>query len=97
MDPTLEENDIWYAQVNEYDDVLKDPQVKYNNNILTIHHPVAGDVRVVGHANKYDGKNIEIRKLPPELGESTQTILRKLGYSEEIIDEYKKNGIVNWK
>ena len=93
----FEENDIWYAQVNEYDDVLKDPQVKYNNNILTIHHPVAGDVRVVGHANKYDGKNIEIRKLPPELGESTQTILRKLGYSEEIIDEYKKNGIVNWK
>lgn len=62
-----------------------------------MHHPVAGDVRVVGHANKYDGKNIEIRKLPPKLGESTQEILKKLGYSEETIKKYKENGIVNWE
>lgn len=72
----FDEQGIWYAPVNDYDTMLEDPQVKYNNNILTMHHPVAGDVRVVGHANKYDGKNIEIRKLPPKLGESTQEILK---------------------
>lgn len=93
----FDEQGIWYAPVNDYDTMLEDPQVKYNNNILTMHHPVAGDVRVVGHANKYDGKNIEIRKLPPKLGESTQEILKKLGYSEETIKEYKNNGIVNWE
>ena len=75
----FDEQGIWYAPVNDYDTMLEDPQVKYNNNILTMHHPVAGDVRVVGHANKYDGKNIEIRKLPPKLGESTQEILKKTG------------------
>ena len=69
---------IWYAPVNEYDAVLEDEQVKYNRNILTMHHPEAGDVRVVGHANKYDGKNIGIRKLPPKLGESTCEILKRL-------------------
>lgn len=88
---------IWYAPVNDYSSVLEDSQVKYNNNILTMHHPKAGDVKVVGHANRYDGKNIEIRKLPPKLGESTKVILRKLGYSEEQIQQYKEQGIVNWE
>ncbi len=90
----FEENGIWYAPVNGYDEVLEDEQVKYNNNILTMHHPVAGDVRVVGHANRYDGKNIEIRKLPPELGESTEKLLRRLGYEEDEIRRYKEAGIV---
>ena len=88
---------IWYAPVNEYDAVLEDEQVKYNRNILTMHHPEAGDVRVVGHANKYDGKNIGIRKLPPKLGESTCEILKRYGYSDETLKEYKEKGIVNWE
>lgn len=67
--------------------MLEDEQVKYNRNILTMHHPEAGDVRVVGHANKYDGKNIGIRKLPPKLGESTCEILKRYGYSDETLKE----------
>lgn len=93
----FDQNDVWYAPVNSYDEMLEDEQVKYNNNILTMHHPVAGDVRVVGHANRYDGKNIEIRKLPPELGESTELLLRKIGYSEETIRQYKAEKIVRGK
>ncbi len=87
---------IWYAPVNEYHAVLEDEQVKYNRNILTMHHPVAGDVRVVGHANQYDGENIKIRKLPPKLGESTCK-LKRYGYSDETLKEYKVQGIVNGK
>lgn len=90
----FDQNDIWYAPVNGYDEMLEDEQVKYNDNILTMHHPVVGDVRVVGHANRYDGRNIAIRKLPPELGESTEILLRKLGYEEETIRQYKAEGIV---
>lgn len=90
----FEANDVWYAPVNGYDDVLKDEQVVYNHNILTMHHPQAGDVRVVGHANRYDGEHISIRKLPPELGESTLPLLRKLGYNEETINDYIQKGVI---
>ena len=90
----FEQNNIWYAPVNDYDEVIKDEQVIYNNNILTMHHPKAGDVKVIGHANHYDGKNIEIRKLPPELGESTSKILQDAGYDEATINKYIKNGII---
>lgn len=90
----FEENNVWYAPVNEYDDVLKDEQVEYNHNILTMHHPKAGNVRVVGHANRYDGENIAIRKLPPELGESTLSILRKLGYKDDEIKDFRQRGLI---
>lgn len=93
----FDENDIWYAPVNSYEEVLEDEQVRYNDNILTMHHPVAGDVRVVGHANRYDGKNIEIRKLPPELGESTRGLLEHLGYDAKTIRQYQENGVITVK
>ena len=90
----FEENGIWYAPVNNYQEVLEDEQVRYNDNILTMHHPVAGDVRVVGHANRYDGENIKIRKLPPKLGESTKILMEHLGYNEETIRRYREHGII---
>ena len=90
----FEKKDIWYAPVNEYDKVVEDEQVKYNNNIITMHHPVAGDVRVVGHANRYDGKNVQIRKLPPELGDCTLSVLKNAGLSDGEIRDYIARGIV---
>ena len=81
----FEKNDIWYAPVNEYDDLLKDEQVIHNKNILTMNHPVAGEVKVLGHANKYNGKGIEIRKMPPGLGEHTSELLLECGYNMEEI------------
>ena len=93
----FDENNIWYAPVNSYEEVLEDEQVRYNNNILTMHHPVAGDVRVVGHANRYDGQNIGIRKLPPELGESTKGLLEYLGYDAVTIKQYQEKGVITVK
>lgn len=55
----FENREIWYSPVNEYDDVLENEQIKHNQSILTMKHPVAGEVRVVGHANKYDKKTID--------------------------------------
>lgn len=90
----FEDKGIWYSKVNEYEDVLKDEQVEYNHAILTMNHPVAGEVRVVGHANKYDGKTIDIRKLPPELGEHTIELLLASGYSEEEIKRLADDKII---
>ena len=90
----FDEEGIWYAPVNEYDEVLRDEQVIYNGSILKMKHPRAGEVRVVGHPNRYDGKNAAIRKLPPELGESTAVVMEKLGYDAAAIEDFKRRGIV---
>ncbi|MDT4762212.1 CaiB/BaiF CoA-transferase family protein [Sphaerochaeta sp. PS] len=87
-------NKIWYGPVNSYSEMLEDEQVKYNDNILTIHHPKAGEVRVVGHANKYDGSYLKIRKNPPVLGDYTYKLLKEIGYDDNQIHEYVSEGIV---
>lgn len=90
----FEARGIWYSPVNEYEDVLKDEQVAYNHAILTMEHPVAGEVKVVGHANKYDGKTLEVRRLPPELGEHTAELLSAAGYTGAEIEALAGEGVV---
>ena len=90
----FEENNIWYAPVNEYEDMLQDPQVNHIKPFLEMDHPVAGHVKVLAHPLRYDGKTLPLRKLPPELGESTRDLLLGLGYTDQQIDELEKEGIV---
>ena len=90
----FEHENIWYAPANEYEQVLQDEQVQYNHAILTMQHPVAGEVKVVGHANRYDGKCAELRRLPPELGQHTEEVLREVGYTGEELAALEKEQIV---
>lgn len=90
----FEEEGIWYAPVNEYEDMLKDPQVNHIQPFLEMDHPVAGHVKVLAHPLRYDGKTLPLRKLPPELGESTRELLTGLGYTEEQIQDLVAQGIV---
>jgi len=80
---------IWHTPVNEYDDVVNDAQVIHNQYVMTMEHPVAGTVKVLGHANRYDGAPLPLRKLPPELGDATRDLMRECGFTDEEMDRYK--------
>lgn len=88
----FEELGIWWTPVNEYDEVVKDEQVIYNETFLKMDHPTAGEVYVLGHPNRYDGKNIPIRRLPPNLGEHSMELLLECGYTKEEILEMAEQG-----
>jgi len=88
----LQPEGFWLAKVNDYDDVLADPQVLHNNIIRTIHHPVAGDFKAVIAPIEFSETPVEIRKAPPLLGEDNNAVLTELGYSEEEIAAIMENG-----
>lgn len=74
----------------------KTRRFQWNKSILTIHHPIAGDVRVLNHPIKYDGNSTPLRIPPQSKGASTQEILLQLGYTPQDIQLLYDQGIVTW-
>jgi crotonobetainyl-CoA:carnitine CoA-transferase CaiB-like acyl-CoA transferase len=90
----FEQLKVWYAPVNTYEEVEKDPQVAWNESIMTFEHPKAGTIRVLAHPVRYDENAPPLRRLPPDLGEHTQEILAELGYGDEDVEKFKTGGVV---
>jgi crotonobetainyl-CoA:carnitine CoA-transferase CaiB-like acyl-CoA transferase len=85
---------VWYAPVNSYEQVEKDPQVNWNECITTIDHPVAGTVRLLNHPIRYNGESLKDHRVPPKLGQHTEEILSGLGYTKEGIDALVNENVV---
>ncbi|MET0311986.1 MAG: CoA transferase [Burkholderiaceae bacterium] len=89
----FDEHDIWFAPVNDYEQVEADPQVAHNEVVMKVDHPVAGAVRLMAHPVRYDGKAPAMRRMPPALGEHTREVLAETGYTETEINRMLAEGI----
>ncbi|WP_295580035.1 CaiB/BaiF CoA-transferase family protein [uncultured Oscillibacter sp.] len=87
---------IWHIKPYTYQDIENDPQVQWNKSILTLHHPVAGDVRVLNHPIKYDGESTPLRRNPPAKGADTREVLSQLGYTDQAVEELRRQGVLTW-
>jgi crotonobetainyl-CoA:carnitine CoA-transferase CaiB-like acyl-CoA transferase len=90
----LATRDIWCAKVQDFDDLMDDPQVAHNELIQTIHHPRAGDIRVIGMPMDFSETPGTIRLAPPLVGEHTDETLKSLGYDQATIDQYHAEEVV---
>ncbi|NKJ49280.1 CoA transferase [Burkholderia sp. SG-MS1] len=91
---TFDEHDIWYAPVNDYDQVEADPQVAHNRIIMDVDHPQAGPVRLLAHPVRYDGAAPPLTRQPPRQGEHTREVLAELGYEPHEITTLVEAGTV---
>ncbi len=90
----FEGRDIWCAPVNDYEAVLRDPQVRYNECFRTIAGATGTPVTIVSHPVRYDGRTPGMRLPPQPLGAQTAEVLRELGYGNEAIDRLAADDVV---
>lgn len=80
--------------INTVDRVLSDPQVLHRGMVLEVDHPVCGRLKVVGNPVKVLPADGETLWPPPVLGQHTEEVLRRAGYSTEEINSLRGEKII---
>ena len=80
--------------LRNYEQVCRDPHTLAREMVVTMQHPVEGEVRGLGIPVKLSGTPGRIERPAPLLGEHTDEILAGLGYAEPEISALRDKGAV---
>lgn len=82
----FESADVPAGYINSLDQVAVDPQVLHQKMIVSMNHPLGGEIKLVGNPIKMDGFSEEDFTSPPTLNQHEHEILcGLLGYSEDKV------------
>ncbi len=90
----FEGRNIWCAPVNDYEGVLRDPQVRHNECFRTIPGATGTPIAIVGHPIRYDGETPNVTLPPQPLGAQTEDVLREIGYEDDAIRRLEADGVI---
>ena len=98
LETRLAKHDFWFAAVNDYDQMSRDPQVIAAGHLMTIPSASSGQpIKLTTHPLKYDGERPSVRLAPQPLGAQSAEILNELGYSSHQIATLVEKGIIGSK
>lgn len=85
--------DIWYSKCQDYEDLANDPQAAAMEAFREIE--VNGETAVlVNHPIRYDGEVPPLHTLSVNIGQHTEEVLGRLGYSAETVAAMARKGAV---
>jgi crotonobetainyl-CoA:carnitine CoA-transferase CaiB-like acyl-CoA transferase len=97
--PTAEWLDLFSAEgvpAADVQDIARSfasPQAESLGAVQELHHPSAGDYRVVGPPLRIDREPLPLRSAAPNLGADTRPILRDIGLADADVDELVAAGL----
>ena len=87
----LNQTDILWAPVQDYLDVLSDPQAIANEYVVEIEHPNVGPIKMLGLPIKLSETPGKVRTPAPELGQHTEEVLTEvLGYTWDDVTAFRE-------
>jgi len=85
---------LMFCAVKTIQEVETDPQALENNYIVPFDHPVHGRLNIPGYPAHFSACSAGPRSHAPAIGEHTNQVLNEMGFSDEEIDELRKEGVV---
>ena len=90
----LEANDIPCGPINDYAQVLTDPQVVARNMVVEVEHPTLGSLKTLGSPIKLSATPPDVGRRAPLLGEHTDEILAEAGFGKDDVAALRRSGAV---
>jgi formyl-CoA transferase len=85
-------NDIPCGPINNYEEVVRDPQVLAREMVREVDHPTLGRLRTLGSPLKMSATPPDPVRRAPLLGEHTDEVLRRAGYGDEELAALRRAG-----
>jgi len=90
----LKDLDVCIGKVLHLDEALRDPQVAQRKMVTEFIDGKKGKMRLLSSPIRLSETPAEIRRAPADFGEHTEEVMKDLGFSEEEIEEMKREGVV---
>jgi crotonobetainyl-CoA:carnitine CoA-transferase CaiB-like acyl-CoA transferase len=82
------------SKVQDYRDLITDPQVEANAYLQTVEHPTLGQKRVLSPPVAFSATKPSYRSAAPSLGQHTDEILQEHGFSPQEVERFRADGVV---
>ena len=90
----LEAAGIPCGPIHDYAEVFADPQVVAREMAVDVDHPTLGRLRTLGTPIKMSATPLQVRRRAPLLGEHTDAVLLKAGFTEHEVRELRAAGAI---
>ena len=91
----LEAADVPCGPINTLEEVFAEPQIAAREMVVTMPHPIAGEVKLIGNPIKLSRTPVDYRSAPPLLGAQTEAVLGELGdLTEDEIRRLQQAGVI---
>ncbi|MBD1380926.1 CaiB/BaiF CoA transferase family protein [Metabacillus arenae] len=81
--------------INNFAEAVSNEHYLEREMIMELEHSLLGKMKVIGSPTKFSETKVNIETPAPLLGEHTEEVLSKLGYSKDDIQTYREKGIVD--
>jgi alpha-methylacyl-CoA racemase len=86
--------DVCLTPVLDISEVETDPQLQARQMVYEQTHPVCGCTKGIGVPLKFSATPAHPTGPSPALGEDTKSVLEELGYQQEEIEVFRKEGVI---
>ncbi len=90
----MRDADIPCSLVQNYAEVVQDPQVVENDYIVDFTHPQVGPIKVIGVPIQLSETPGAVRTMAPEFGQHTEEVLLEHGYTWEQIEQLRSENVI---